>query len=77
MTSVQAAYNVEDSYDLFRSDTLCLANELSNPELVDILVTHSTSAIQYLIESGLPLEQLVQLGGHSTQRTHRYYAHSP
>jgi hypothetical protein len=38
-------------------------------------VTESTSAIQYLIDLGLPLEQLVQLGGHSVSRTHRRVLH--
>jgi aspartate oxidase len=76
MTSVQATQSVPDSYDLFRSDTLRLANNLSDPELVERLVTESASAIQYLIDLGLPLEQLIQLGGHSVRRTHRYLFHS-
>lgn len=77
MTSVQAAHNIEDSHDLFRSDTLRLGNGLSIPELVDILVNESGSAIQYLIEKGLPLQELIQLGGHSVRRTHRYVYEMP
>ncbi len=68
---MQQSLNIDDSYELFRDDTLKLANHLGNPALIDKLVIESTSAIQYLIDLGLPLEQIIQLGGHSVRRTHR------
>lgn len=71
MTQIQTLQNIPDSYELFKYDTLQIANNLSNIDLVDKLVTQSTDAIQFLTDLGLPLEKLIQLGGHSIPRTHR------
>lgn len=47
---------------------------LSDPELVRTLAENSASAIEFLSQLGLNLMDLVQLGGHSAARTHRFPA---
>jgi aspartate oxidase len=77
LTDVQASKGMEDSYDLFEQDTLRTADELADPSLVDKLVHQSTDAIAFLKGLGLPLADIIQLGGHSAARTHRLSTHAP
>lgn len=77
LTDVQASKGVDDSYELFQQDTLRTANDLADPALVDKLVHNSTEAIAFLKSLGLPLEDIIQLGGHSAARTHRLSTHAP
>ena len=77
MTDVQTLKNVADSYDAFEKDTLRTANALADPALVSKLVHNSTDAISFLISLGLPLADVIQLGGHSVPRTHRLSTQAP
>ena len=45
---------------------------MSNPQLVRTLAESSGSAIEFLQTFSLPLTDVVQLGGHSAKRTHRF-----
>lgn len=69
-TAAQAAAGIEDSIDLFEADTLASGHGLSKPELVRVLAAQSASAIDFLKSKGVPLDAVVQLGGHSRPRTH-------
>ena len=61
-----------DSVDLFRNDTTRSAGSLARPDLIDVLVQHSASAVSWLRDRvGVDLSLLAQLGGHSARRTHR------
>ena len=45
---------------------------LSDPSKVRLLAERSASAIDFLFSAGLNLSEIVQLGGHSAARTHRF-----
>jgi len=62
---------IDDSASLFSKDTLASGGGLSSAELVDILSSRSSDAINFLMTFGLNLTDVVQLGGHSVARTHR------
>jgi FAD-dependent fumarate reductase len=77
-TTVQKTFNVEDSVDVFREDTTRAGEGLGGEKLVDKLVAESSDAISFLRHVvGLPLADLIQLGGHSAPRTHRLSTHAP
>jgi flavocytochrome c len=61
-----------DTLALFRQDTVSSAGDVADLDLIDTLVDNSKAAIRWLHERvGVDLSVLVQLGGHSRQRTHR------
>jgi len=62
----------KDSVDLFRNDTERSAGASVRPDLIDVLVQNSGSAVEWLRErAGVDLSLKAQLGGHSAKRTHR------
>lgn len=73
-TVVQQWEHVTDSVDLFAEDTFKSGDGLSSDVLVKKLAADSASAIGWLLAEpfNLNLTGLVQLGGHSTKRTHRF-----
>ena len=78
LTEIQASKGVTtDSYEIFEQDTLKTANQLADPALVNKLVYNSSEAILFLKGLGLPLADIIQLGGHSAPRTHRLSTHAP
>lgn len=60
-----------DSLESFRNDTIASGKGLSVKPLVDVLVSHSSGAIEWLTSMGIDLRAVTQLGGHSHARTHR------
>lgn len=77
MTDVQRDQGVIDSYDLFVHDTHKAGGGISSEDLVDKLAHDSAEAIKFLQDLGLPLSEVIQLGGHSTRRTHRLATRAP
>lgn len=71
-TRAQKAKGIEDSISTYVQDTLKSGDGLSNEDLVNILATNSVAAIDFLESFGLSLTDVVQLGGHSVPRTHRF-----
>ncbi|XP_057302875.1 uncharacterized protein LOC130637037 isoform X1 [Hydractinia symbiolongicarpus] len=71
-TDAQNELGIEDTISAFVSDTIASGDGLANKELVKILAQNSNSAIQFLSSFGLGLTDVVQLGGHSSKRTHRF-----
>lgn len=61
-----------DSLDVFKNDTIRSAGESARLDLIDILVSKSASAVEWLRSRvGVDLSLKAQLGGHSSKRTHR------
>ena len=71
-TSAQKAKGIEDSISAYVQDTLKSGDGLSNEDLVNILATNSAAAIDFLESFDLHLSDVVQLGGQSFPRTHRF-----
>ncbi len=74
MTNTQIKHNIKDSWELFAKDTAIGGKvEGGKPTpLMEVLTRESAPAIEWLQNSfGLDLSLVSQLGGHSTQRTHR------
>eukprot|EP00914_Ancora_sagittata_P010819 GHVO01021107.1.p1 GENE.GHVO01021107.1~~GHVO01021107.1.p1 ORF type:complete len:477 (+),score=71.61 GHVO01021107.1:38-1468(+) len=70
-TRAQKDNGIVDSIDTFKEDTLSSGDGLANVELVNILATNSADAHEFIRGFGVNLVDVVQLGGHSTKRTHR------
>lgn len=70
-TPYQESQNVADSLELFKGDTQKMARDMADPALIEKLVDESADAISFVSGLGLPLRDVIQLGGHSAARTHR------
>ena len=70
-THYQAEQGIEDSVDLFYSDTMKGGHDLNNPDLVRTLAENSSEAIDWLDSIGAPLANVGQAGGASAMRQHR------
>jgi len=69
-TKTQKVKGVEDSVELFTSDTL--KGGAKRPEVVKVLCGNSGADVDWLVEKfDLDLSLLARLGGHSAPRTHR------
>mmetsp|Transcript_3632 Transcript_3632/g.8283 ORF Transcript_3632/g.8283 Transcript_3632/m.8283 type:complete len:502 (+) Transcript_3632:51-1556(+) len=69
-TKTQKNKGVEDSVELFTSDTL--KGGAKRPEVVKVLCGNSGEDVDWLVEKfDLDLSLLARLGGHSAPRTHR------
>lgn len=63
---------VEDTRESFWNDTLKSAGSSARPELIEVLINNSASAVTWLKErAGVDLSLVAQLGGHTAKRTHR------
>mgnify|MGYP003386105164 CR=1 FL=1 len=78
-TVVQKERLVSDSLEMFEGDTIRVGGGKNHDlELVSKLAEKSSDAINFLKdEIGLPLTDLLKLGGHSATRTHRLSTHAP
>lgn len=74
-THMQAAQGVDDDLDRFLQDIRASgAGGISQPELTQKLACASAEAVHWLAAvTGLDLDVLCQLGGHSAPRTHRLH----
>ena len=70
-THYQKEEGIEDSVELFVSDTMEGGHNLNDPELVQTLAENSAAAIDWLDSIGAPLSNIGQAGGASTKRQHR------
>merc|ERR1719226_222427 len=69
-TKTQKTNGIEDSVELFTSDTL--KGGAKKPEVVKILCGNSGADVDWLMETfNLDLSLVARLGGHSSVRTHR------
>merc|ERR1719203_486760 len=69
-TKAQAQKGIQDSVELFTSDTL--KGGAKKPEVVKVLCGNSGSDVDWLVEKfNLDLSLVARLGGHSAPRTHR------
>lgn len=71
-TEAQKVKGIKDSVKLFIDDTIASGDGLSKPNLVNTLASNSAMAHEWLYNLGLNLTDVVQLGGHSEKRTHRF-----
>jgi len=71
-TEAQKDQGIDDSVDRFIEDTLSSGDGLSKRKLVETLARQSAGAHAWLRSLGLALSDVVQLGGHSVRRTHRF-----
>jgi FAD-dependent fumarate reductase len=72
-TELQYNLNIDDSQNLFIEDIYNSTEIFSEytDVLIQTLVYNSKTAIQWLISNGIEFNEVIQLGGHSTRRTHR------
>merc|ERR1712038_1271431 len=69
-TKTQAAKGINDTIELFTSDTL--KGGAKKPEVVKVLCGNSGADVDWLVEKfDLDLSLVARLGGHSAPRTHR------
>merc|ERR1711871_595573 len=69
-TRTQKQQNIEDSKELFTSDTL--KGGAKRPELAKVLCENSGADVDWLMDKfNLDLSLVARLGGHSEPRTHR------
>merc|ERR1719235_1063077 len=69
-TKTQKEKGIEDSIDLFTSDTL--KGGAKKPEVAKVLCGNSGADVDWLMEKfNLDLSLVARLGGHSAPRTHR------
>merc|ERR1719384_377033 len=69
-TRTQREKGIEDSINLFTSDTL--KGGAKKPEIVQVLCGNSGADVDWLVEKfNLDLSLVARLGGHSAPRTHR------
>lgn len=71
LSQPQKALGLFDSLDVFKTDTVRSGKGLANSDLVDVLVSESASAIDFLQEFHINLTSIARLGGHTFPRTHR------
>merc|ERR1712066_458314 len=70
MGRTQKAKNIDDSKELFTSDTL--KGGAKKPEIVKVLCENSGADVEWLMDAfNLDLSLVARLGGHSAPRTHR------
>lgn len=69
-TKLQAEKNVPDTVELFIKDTMEGGKNLNKEELVEILASQSSDAIDWLEENDVKFNQLKLSGGQSEMRTH-------
>lgn len=70
-TKLQEEEGVEDSVELFASDTFKGGHELGNKELIRFMCENSNAAIERLAERGMHLTKISTSGGASVPRIHR------
>jgi len=69
-TKTQKAKGIDDTIDLFTSDTL--KGGAKKPDVVKVLCGNSGADVDWLVEKfNLDLSLVARLGGHSAPRTHR------
>lgn len=70
-TALQKEEGIEDSNELFASDTFEGGHELGNMELINYMCSNSNAAIERLADRGMYLTKISTSGGASVPRIHR------
>lgn len=70
-TKVQEEAGIEDSVELFASDTFAGGHDLGDMDLITFMCENSNAAIERLAERGMFLTRLSASGGASVKRIHR------
>ncbi len=70
-TQYQEADGIEDSIDLFVSDTMTGGKDLNDKELVTVMAENSNAALEWVNELGADLTVVGMFGGASVKRIHR------
>ena len=70
-TEYQEAAGIEDSVDLFISDTMIGGHNMNNLELVTMMCEGSADGIYWLRDHGIELSDVTTMGGASVPRCHR------
>lgn len=70
-TKLQESEGVEDSVELFASDTYKGGHNLGNMDLINYMCSNSNAAIERLAERGMNLTKISTSGGASVPRIHR------
>lgn len=76
-TSIQQEEGIEDSNELFASDTFEGGHELGNMDLINYMCSNSNAAIERLSDRGMHLTKISTSGGASVPRIHRPEDGSP
>ena len=70
-TKFQKEQNIEDSNELFVTETLDGGHNTGDPELVQFMGDNSAAAIDWLDSLGIKLDNITLTGGMSVKRCHR------
>ena len=70
-TEYQQAAGIEDSVELFISDTISGGHYMNNAKLVEMLCEGSADGIYWLRDHGIELSDVTQMAGASVPRCHR------
>lgn len=70
-TDVQAALEIEDSVEVFISDTMEGGSNVNDIALVTVMAEESSNAINWLDSIGAPLPEVTYSGGATNKRIHR------
>jgi fumarate reductase flavoprotein subunit len=70
-TKFQKQAEIEDSNDLFIDETYEGGHKKADLDLVSVMCTSSSAAIDWLEATGIKLDNITQMGGASVKRCHR------
>ncbi|WP_394129417.1 flavocytochrome c [Shewanella maritima] len=70
-TEQQKAKDIKDSADSMYKDTMKGGRDLNQPELVEVLTSHSKGSVDWLTTLGADLNDVGRMGGASANRSHR------
>lgn len=70
-TSIQEGLGIEDSVELFISDTMKGGGNINDPELVSTLANNSAETVDWLVSIGMDLSDVGRMAGASVNRAHR------
>ncbi|WP_295731250.1 flavocytochrome c [uncultured Limosilactobacillus sp.] len=76
-TSVQARHHIADRMQDFYDETYQGGGKLNDPAMLRQFVTHAPLAVEWLVQHGLPLDDLTITGGMTVRRTHRPASTAP
>lgn len=70
-TDQQKAKDIKDSVESMYKDTMKGGRDLNEPELVEVLTSHSKGSVDWLTAMGADLNDVGRMGGASANRSHR------
>ncbi|WP_283107208.1 flavocytochrome c [Shewanella marinintestina] len=70
-TDQQKAKGIKDSVESMYKDTMKGGRDLNEPELVEVLTSHSKGSVDWLTGMGADLNDVGRMGGASANRSHR------